>query len=73
MVDVNVTTQSKRSEEHVFKGQKPGKNKFVIDWKATNKLKNSIMEIMQYMQATNPPSNLLILQRENEPLVGLGC
>jgi hypothetical protein len=31
MVDVHVTTQSKATKEHVFKYQKPRKNKNVVD------------------------------------------
>jgi hypothetical protein len=47
MVDVNVTTWSNRNVEHVFKGQKPRKNKSTIDWEIKNKLKNSMVETIQ--------------------------
>jgi hypothetical protein len=44
MVDVNVTTQSKTSEEQVFKDWKSRKNKFVDDWEAKEKLMKSMVE-----------------------------
>lgn len=47
MVDVNVTTWSNRNVEHVFKGQKPRKNKSTIDWEIKDKLKNSMVETIQ--------------------------
>jgi hypothetical protein len=58
MVDVNVTISSKASEKHVFKGRKPRKNKFTVDWEAKDKLKKSIVETIQQMQTTNPPLDL---------------
>ncbi len=36
VVDVNVTTISKASEEEVFKDRKPRKAKNVADWKKKN-------------------------------------
>jgi hypothetical protein len=49
MVDVNVTTQSKTSEEHVFKDQKPRKNKSAANWEVEEKLKRFVVKIMQQM------------------------
>ncbi len=43
MVDVNVTTHNKTSEEQMFEDRKPRK-KFATDWEVEEKLKRSIVE-----------------------------
>jgi hypothetical protein len=48
MVDVHVvTTQSKATEEQMFKDQEPRKNKNTMEWEANRKLKNSMVESIQ--------------------------
>ncbi len=47
MVDVNVTTRSKVTEEEVFKNRKPRKAKNVADWEKEKWLKQSMVEIIQ--------------------------
>jgi hypothetical protein len=47
VVDVNVTTRSKTTEEHVFKDRNSKKTKNVADWEKEEHLKKSIMEIIQ--------------------------
>jgi hypothetical protein len=49
MVDVNVTTKSKASEEQVFKDLEPRNNKYVTNWKVEKKLRKSTMETIQQM------------------------
>ncbi len=44
MVDVNVTTQSKTSEEQMFKDQQLRKNKSTANWEVEEKLKRSMVE-----------------------------
>jgi hypothetical protein len=46
VVDVNVTTRSKVTEEHVFKDKKPRKIKSVANWEEKKKLKQSMVEII---------------------------
>ncbi len=58
MGDIHVTTQSKASEEHVFKDQKPRKNKSIIDQETKKKLKNIMVKTIQQMQIASPPPNL---------------
>jgi hypothetical protein len=47
VVDVNVTTRSKATEEHVFKDKEPRKAKSVVDWEKEKWLKKSMVEIIQ--------------------------
>jgi hypothetical protein len=49
MVHVHVTTQSKASEEYVFKNWEPKKNKTTVDWEEEEKLKKSMVETIQQM------------------------
>jgi hypothetical protein len=47
VVDVNVTTKSKATKEHVFKDKEPRKIKGVVDWEKEEWLKRSIVEPIQ--------------------------
>ncbi len=58
MVDVNVTTRSKGSQKQVFKNQKLRKNKFIANWEVKERVKRFMVETIQHMHATNPPSDL---------------
>jgi hypothetical protein len=59
IMDVNVTTRSKTSEEHVFKDREPRKNKFVVDWEVEKKLMKRLMVgTIQWMQVVSLPPNL---------------
>jgi hypothetical protein len=49
MADVHVTTQSKASEEHVFKNWEPTNNKSVTNLETKEKLKKSMVETIQQM------------------------
>jgi hypothetical protein len=51
VLDVNVTTRSKTTEEHVFKDREPRKVKSIVDWKK-ERLKKSMVEIIQHLQRT---------------------
>jgi hypothetical protein len=51
-VDVNVTTRSKVTEEHVFKDKEPRKEKNVIDWEKEKWLKQSMVETTKQIQKT---------------------
>jgi len=44
MVDVNVTTRSKTSEEQMFKDREPRKNKFATNWEVKKKWKRSMVK-----------------------------
>jgi hypothetical protein len=46
VVDVNVTTRSKTTQEHVFKDREPRKVKNIVDWKK-ERLKKSMVETIQ--------------------------
>ncbi len=47
VVDVNVTTKSKATKEHVFKDKEPRKIRSVVDWEKEEWLKRSIVETIQ--------------------------
>jgi hypothetical protein len=47
MVEVNVTTRSKTSEEQMFKDREPRKNKSAIDWEVEKKWKRSMVKTIQ--------------------------
>jgi hypothetical protein len=47
MVDVNVTTQNKTSQKHVFKDREPRRIKIATDWEVEEKLKKFMVETMQ--------------------------
>jgi hypothetical protein len=47
VVDVNVTTRSKATEEQMFKDRKPRKTKSVVDWEKKKGLKKSTVETIQ--------------------------
>jgi hypothetical protein len=49
VVDVNVTTRSKVTEEYVFKDREPRKAKSVVDWEKEEWLKKSMVEIIQHI------------------------
>jgi hypothetical protein len=49
MANVHVTTQSKASEEHVFKNWKATNNKYVANLETKEKLKNPMVETIQKM------------------------
>jgi hypothetical protein len=51
VVDVNVTTWSKATEEQVFKDKEPRKVKSIVDWKK-EWLKKSMVETIQQIQKT---------------------
>ncbi len=51
-MDVNVTTRSKITEEHVFKDRNPKKTKSVVDWGNEKQLKLSMVETIQQIQKT---------------------
>jgi len=44
VVDVNITTRSKVTNEQVFKDRKPRKVKNVVDWEKEDWLKQSMVE-----------------------------
>jgi len=46
VVDVNVTTGSKATEEHVFKDREPRNAKNIVDWEK-ERLKKSMVETIQ--------------------------
>jgi hypothetical protein len=48
MVDVNVTTQNKRSEKQVFKDQELKKNKFVANWEVEKRVRRFMVETIQH-------------------------
>jgi hypothetical protein len=47
VVDVNVTTRSKVTEKHVFKDREPRKVMSVANWEKEERLKKSMVEIIQ--------------------------
>jgi hypothetical protein len=47
VVDVNVTTRIKVTKEHVFKDREPRKAKSVVNWEKEERLKKSMVEIIQ--------------------------
>ncbi len=52
VVDVNVTTRSKITEEQEFKGRKPRKAKNVVDQEKEEQLKQSMVGTIQQIQKT---------------------
>jgi len=52
VVDVNVTTRSKVTDKHVFKDRKQIKVESVVNWEKEEWLKQSMVEIIQYIQKT---------------------
>jgi hypothetical protein len=52
VVDVNATTRSKVTEEHVFKDREPRKAKNVFEREKEEWLKQSMVEIIQLIQKT---------------------
>jgi hypothetical protein len=47
VVDVNVTTRSKVTKEHVFKDRKPRKTNSAANWEKEKWLKKSMVETIQ--------------------------
>jgi hypothetical protein len=47
VVDVNLTTRNKATEEQMFKNIEPRKIKNVVEWEKKEQLKKSMMEIIQ--------------------------
>jgi hypothetical protein len=47
VVDVNVITRGKVTKEQMFKDRKPRKAKNVVDWDKKERLKQSMVEIIQ--------------------------
>ncbi len=47
MVDVNVTTRNKVTKEQVFNYREPKKVKNVVHWEKEEKLKKSLVEIIE--------------------------
>ncbi len=52
VVDVIVTTRSKVTKEQVFKHREPKKAKSVVDQEKEERLKQSMVEIIQQIQKT---------------------
>jgi hypothetical protein len=52
VMDVNVTTRSKVTEEHVFKDRKPRKANSVANWEKGELLKQSMVETIQHIHKT---------------------
>ncbi len=51
VVDVNLTTWNKITQEQVFKDRKPRKVKSIVDWEK-EQLKKSMVETIQKIQKT---------------------
>ncbi len=54
VVDVNVTTRSNATEEHVFKDREPRKANNATNWEKEEWLKNSMVETIQQIQKNKP-------------------
>jgi len=52
VVDVNIITRSKVTEEHVFKDRKLRKTKSAVDWEKEKWLEKSMVETIQRIQKT---------------------
>ncbi len=52
VVDVNVATRSKVTDKHVFKDREQRKVESVTNWEKEERLKQSMVEIIRYIQKT---------------------
>ncbi len=50
VVDINVTTRSKVTKEHVFEDREPKKAKNVTDWEKEEQLKKSMVDTIEHIQ-----------------------
>ncbi len=52
VVDVNIITRSKVTEEHVFKDKELRKTKSIVDWEKEERFEKSMVETIQQIQKT---------------------